>query len=670
MTDVSQSTLRAYQNKAAIREVLGCIINDPTLLKVYKISPSDFVEAFHKVVLVGAHNLISMGVNKIDAYSIEEYLKDAFPTKYIIFKRNDGVKYIERATELSTPENFVANYTELKKYSLLRDVLVQGFDVSDFFDPEEIDPDKCDVKREFFESHSVDDMLDYFKRKVLDVSNKYSMKEGRDSIKAGGEEAYEQIEKWKSTPDFGLSYASQYFNAVTRGLRKKRLVMGSAASGTGKSRLSVANLCFSFVPKVYNSETKTWDVNPHGTQNAGLYIGTEMELREEVEPILEAYIAKVPEQHIRDGAYEPGEEERVKEAIRILTEEANIYMEYIPDYDIATLERIIDEQCTRHHIDAVFFDYVHTTTNLISEFQGNAKARMAIREDQVLANLGLKLKELTRKYNVSIDTWTQVSGDIKNEQNRDQSVVRGAKALVDKIDTGFVASRPTIKELKLLEPITRNLLAKKGVGTIPNLCYSVYKNRGGKLNNVKIWQYVDYDTMRVHDLFMTDNEYQLLPVSKLYIGVNENAKVITSDNTDDLNKKLIEGRVEINAIEDDGGTDALKEIEEIEEIEEQNDKDKENKKNSSVSQVEEFQLDNIPDEAPQEEVIEEKPVEIKRDEMVDISSIQEATQKEIEETNKEKEKLNQKELNKEETSIDSKEKKKDNAKIADPAFCD
>lgn len=429
--EVSQNTLRQYQSKIAIREVLGCIVNNPTLLKTYKISLDDFVEAFHKVVLVGINNLINMGVNKIDSISVEEYLKESFPTKYIIFKRNDGTKYIDKASQMATEENFEANYNELKKYSLLRDSLKQGFDVTDFFDPDETDPDEIDKKREFFEESSIEDMLDYFKRKILDVSSKYSVKNGRDSVKAGSEEAQLQKEKWKQTPEYGLSYASQYFNAVTRGIRKKRFVLGSAASGTGKTRISVANLCFSFVPKVYNSFTKQWEKNPHGTQNAGLYIGTEMELIEEVEPILWAYIADVPEEHILDGEYKPGEEERVDEAIRILREESRIYLEYVPDYDIATLERIIDEHVVRHHIDAVFFDYVHSTTDLISEYQGDAKAKMQVREDQVLANLGLKLKELTRKYNISIDTWTQVSGDIKNEQNRDATVVRGAKSLVD-----------------------------------------------------------------------------------------------------------------------------------------------------------------------------------------------------------------------------------------------
>lgn len=197
-----------------------------------------------------------------------------------------------------------------------------------------------------------------------------------------------------------------------------------------KTRISVANLCKSFVPKYWKDGN--WVLNPHGTQNGAVYIGTEMELIEEVEPILWAYIADVPCEHILYNRYEPGEEERVDEAIRILDEEANIYLEYCPDYNIAELEKIIDKHVTQHNIGHFFFDYIHTTTDLISEFQSAAKANIQIQEHQVLKNLSTKIKDLTRQYNISIDTWTQVAGETKNEQNYDETIVAGSKAIPQK----------------------------------------------------------------------------------------------------------------------------------------------------------------------------------------------------------------------------------------------
>lgn len=156
-----------------------------------------------------------------------------------------------------------------------------------------------------------------------------------------------------------------------------------------------------------------------------------MELLEEIQPILWAYIADVPQEHIMFNTYEKGEEERVDKAIRILEKEANIWLEYVPEYDLNALERIIDEHTSKHGINHVFFDYVHTTASLIGEYSSQIKAKMNLREDQVLANLSNKLKEMCRKYDISIDTWTQVTGDFKNEQNRDQTIVRGSKAIID-----------------------------------------------------------------------------------------------------------------------------------------------------------------------------------------------------------------------------------------------
>ena len=183
----------------------------------------------------------------------------------------------------------------------------------------------------------------------------------------------------------------------------------------------------------YDKKKGKWVKNPHGTQNAALYIGTEMELIEEIEPIIWAYMADVPEKHITQNRYEPGEEERVNKAWEILhnTEIGGIYMEYVPEYDISTLEAIIEQHVVEHHVTSVFFDYIHTTNNLLSEYQGAAKGKMTIREDQILGNLSSKLKELTRKYNVSLDTWTQVTGDFKNDRVRDQTIVRGSKAIID-----------------------------------------------------------------------------------------------------------------------------------------------------------------------------------------------------------------------------------------------
>lgn len=251
-----------------------------------------------------------------------------------------------------------------------------------------------------------------------------------------------------------------------------------------------------------------------------------MELLEEIDPILWAYMADVPQEHIEFNMYEDDEEERVDEAIRILEEEANIWFEYLPNYDSEKLAEVIEEHKIQHNISHVFFDYIHTTVELIGEYGVESKVKMTVREDQILASLSNKLKNYSRKFNVSIDAGTQVNDKSKDEKNRDETIVRGAKSLIDKADGAMIAMPPTEKELKKIEPILRSLVNCP----TPNLVYSVYKNRGGKWNKVKIWMYIDYDTMRTRDLFVTDYEYKIdsdkvRGLKKTYINIEDDEKV-------------------------------------------------------------------------------------------------------------------------------------------------
>ncbi len=529
---VPESSLKSYQSSSANRQVLGCIYLEPTLLKSYKLETTDFMDTFQQIIFASIHNLVNHDYEAVDAYLISDYLKENFPSHYKIFERHNGIEYLHNISSMAVLGNFKGNFNIVKKWSVLRELVRNGVDVSEFHDPTDVDTESNELRRIRFHENDVDEIIGYYRSKILTINNKFNTKQGRDSIKAGSEEIEALIDKWKESNDFGLCYSSNFLTTVTYGIRKKRLTVLSAASGTGKTRINIANICHSFVPRYWNPDKKEWEMNPHGNQNRALYIGTEMELVQEIEPILLAYIACVPQDHIQFGSYEDGEEERVREAIRILREEANIFLEYVPDYDVSTLESIIEEHVTINKVSHVFFDYIHTTTELISEFQSAARAKMQVREDQVLANLSLKLKELTRKYNISIDTCTHVSGEYKNDKNRDATIIRGSKPIVDKIDIGYIVSRPTPQELKLISPIVN-----KGVNvTKPNICLSVYKNRGGKYNNVKIWLYIDYDTMRVHDMFITDYEGAELPIAKSYVAITEDQKVVVYTDKKNIGK--------------------------------------------------------------------------------------------------------------------------------------
>lgn len=535
--------VNSYTNKQAIREVIGGLLQDPSLIRKYKIVTSDFPEKFHKLIFSAINNLYKNGAESIDAVAIDDYLSN-YETQYQVFTKNEGVSYIEKAYEMALSCNFKYYYEQLKKFSLLRRYVEKGIDVSEFFDPDEIDPITIENQRKKLDSSSIQDIINHFKRMHSEIIAPFLNNEGRDSKKAGVG-GHEQKERWKQDTAWGIGYSSSYLTTALHGIRKRRFNVKSAGTGVGKTRTSIADIGYACAPYYYDKSLKKWCENPNGKHNGALYIGTEMELLEEIDPILWAYIADVPQDHIEFNMYEDGEEERVDKAIDILEHEANIWFEYVPEYDANTLEEIIETHKLEHDIEYVWFDYIAATVELNSEFAAESKTKMVVREDQVLANLSKKLKNFTRKFDVSIDSFTQVTGDFKNESNRDQTIVRGAKSIIDKADGALIAMPPTEKELKKVEPILREMINKP----TPNLIYSLYKNRGGKWNKIKIWMYIEYSTMRVHDLFVTDYEYKLIKdIEKTYINVNDedfasntasrkplDNLVITDNSNDEIN---------------------------------------------------------------------------------------------------------------------------------------
>lgn len=533
---MKKSKLVSYVNKQAIREILGSLLQEPSLIREYKIVQNDFPETFHKLIFAAINNLYKNGAEIIDAVAIDEYLSH-YETQYQVFTKNEGINFLEKVQEMALQSNFKYYYDQLKKFSLLRSYAENGIDVSEFFDPDEIDPVTIEAQRKLLDEYSLQDIINHYKKKQLKIIAPFISTEGRDSKKAGVG-GHEQKEKWKQDTAWGLGYSSAYLTTALHGVRKRRFNVKSAGTGVGKTRSSIADIGYACSPYYYDKTLGKWCENPNGTYNGALYIGTEMELLEEIDPILWAYIADVPQDHIEFNMYEEGEEERVDKAIDILEHEANIWFEYVPEYDANTLEEVIEQHKLDHNIEYVWFDYISATVELNSEYASESKVKMIVREDQVLANLSKKLKNFTRKFDVSIDSFTQVTGDFKNEANRDQTIVRGAKSIIDKADGAMIAMPPTEKELKKVEPITRELLNKP----TPNLVYSLYKNRGGKWNRIKIWLYIDYSTMRVHDLFVTDYEYKFIKdIEKTYINVsNEDYASTTAIRNPVENLEIIE----------------------------------------------------------------------------------------------------------------------------------
>lgn len=144
---------------------------------------------------------------------------------------------------------------------------------------------------------------------------------------------------------------------------------------------------------------------------------------------------------------------------------------------------------------------------------GKKAKGMALREDQLLYTISVKLKEFANRYQIAILSSTQLNGSAKDEKEVSANMLAGAKSIVQKVDMAAIMLRVREDEMKSLQSILAT-----GV-PIPDGSITIYKNRRGK--QAKIWYKADLGTCRFEPLFATDNDFQLIDVEKMDIYVKE-----------------------------------------------------------------------------------------------------------------------------------------------------
>ena len=252
----------------------------------------------------------------------------------------------------------------------------------------------------------------------------------------------------------------------------------------------------------------------NGTAEPVLYITTEQELSE-VQTMMLAFLSNVNEEHILNGKYEGDERDRVREAAAML-KEAPIYVEVVPDFSLQDIENKIKKSIRDHDVKYVCFDYIHTSLKILEEITKRSGG-VKLREDTVLFMLSIRLKDLCNKYGVFIMSATQLNGDYQTSETPDQNLLRGAKAIADKIDVGMILLPTTKEDLENLDQILINTNFKR-----PSLKLSVYKNRRGRYKGIFLWCDADLGTCRVKPMFATTYNYELIKMDNLKIETTTN----------------------------------------------------------------------------------------------------------------------------------------------------
>lgn len=507
MIFLNKSNLRNLYPVECSRQVLGGILNNINLINDYNIEVEDFYANNHKIIFATIQNMIKSGITQINDFVIKDYLEknnEKWLEKFIKF--NEDMNFIEQI-KMKYNNNFNYHYTRLKKFSLLRDFYKSNIDINEIYDISNVDKE-LNIR---FEELTENEIIDFFSKKILNIRDKRQVKnDARESFKVG-EGLRELKRKYKKDADFGYPLPNKVINYIVRGQRKGTVSLLSGTSGSGKSRNLYNQAVYTASPFIFSTEKNKWVAN--GTKEKVLVISTELS-KEEIQGIFLAIISGVPQDKILENTYTEEEENRIDKAIEIL-EDTELYCEYISDFNMQEIEIILERYIINHDVQYLYFDYIHETPALLMETgkMGNLRA------DQSLFLFGAKLKELARVHNVYIASGTQMNRTYKNntDSNLDATSIRGAMSLSDKIDIGIILTIPVEKEKEEVKNILEAVVDNGNFveDKEPNIVYTIYKNRGGKLKGVKVFCHTNLGNMQEEVLCLTNEA--LKPIKKLEI---------------------------------------------------------------------------------------------------------------------------------------------------------
>ena len=497
-----------YTDLTSVIQVIGSVFNTPQLLDYsdkYWITEDDFEDKFHQIVFGAIYKLHEAGAERISIEAINDFLKSR-PTSDVIYQKNKGEEWLIKASDVATNSTFDYYYNRLKKLTLLRAYNNYGIDVSYIYDPDNIlDIKKKQEQEDYLDNASLEEIAKKVDDRIEAIKAKFVDDEYGEAYQAG-DGVYDLIDRLKEHPEVGVPMYGPLINTVTRGARLKKFYLRSAPTGIGKSRTMIADACYIGCNRIYD-ENFGWIKN--GTAEPTLYITTEQE-KDEIQTMMLAFLACVNEDHILNGRYEGDEENRVIEAARILSD-SPIYIEVMPDFSLQDIEDKIKKNIREHDVKYIFHDYIHTSLKILEEITRRSGG-VKLREDNILFMLSIRLKDICNQYGVFILSSTQLNGQYTDAETPDQNLLRGAKAIADKIDWGAIMLPVKSEDIEALGKIlTSNVFNR------PNIKMSIYKNRRGRYKGIYLWCDADLGTCRVKPMFATTYDYEIIAINDLKI---------------------------------------------------------------------------------------------------------------------------------------------------------
>ena len=496
-------------------QVIGCIFKNPKLLErddKYKFNEQDFYDEFHKLVFGCMYNLWQLGAKEITLPAIEDYLTQR-PKALAIYKTNKGPEFILKAAEMANVNTFDYYYNRMKKMSLLRAYEEMGMDLTWLYNPDEVmDMKRKQAQEDWLDNATLADIYNKINDKIDSIKLQYveNVTDGGCQI---GEGIDELIDSFAETPAVGYPLYDIYTSTTARGARLGKFYLRSAATNVGKTRAMVGDTCFIGCSQMWSLKENKWVTT--GACQSVLFIATEQTL-DEIQISAVACISGVEEDHIVMHEYFTGEWERIVKAKQLL-KQSKIQFICMPDFSMDDVENMIKKHIRENQVEYVFFDYIHSSAKILTEIGGKSGVKN-LREDNILFLLASKLKDIAVQYGVFVLSSTQLNADYQTSETPDQNLLRGSKAIADRIDWGGIMLETTKEDREKVEAF-----CKKNSLPVPNVKMSIYKNRANKWKGIYLWMSTQTGICRFETLFVTDWACNIIEMPLLKISVEEDS---------------------------------------------------------------------------------------------------------------------------------------------------
>ena len=486
----------------SVYTVIGSICQDTELLRHNdcQLKSEDFMQSLHRIVFKAINNIVFNAsgdrVTNITAVDIDNYLS-SYPTQYKVWNEQKGYEYIQNCLEHANKETFWQSYDLLKKMSILRAYVLEGFDVSDLYDWESEDFLAREKSIKELRKKDMKDIFEHFTLKNLRVKDDFNIETDIKSFKAG-QNISQLLDETREGMGFGYPTACGFENSSFGGLKKGKLLLRSGSTGSMKSSLQIRDMIDVAVDKIYlNGEWVS-----HGVSIPSLFISTELD-EADLNYMALSYLTGISRKVIKNGLFNMEQRKLLEQAGNIL-EESPLYLVHMPNFTISDMEDTIERHILDHDVQYVAFDYIQNRSSLqrsINELYGSVQ-----REDQVLLYLSDSLRAIAEKYNIAMQSATQLNrSGVGKDAEMNSNALRGSSAVADKVDYGMILHKARERDLENV----KDIVEENGFGKEPNMLRFLYKNRDG-IPEVILFTHLDKSTIREECLFATDYDYNII----------------------------------------------------------------------------------------------------------------------------------------------------------------